>query len=425
MPAIGKNARGCTERFRRDGVFRIYFSLGKDPATGKYLRTPKRVYHCKSRNPKNWPKELENALSEYRKELEGRMEPAAPSTSLSDYSWAFHALRKDTMGSPLSYQREEYDVRHIQELFGDMDMLKIRPIDIQAAYANSRNSGRFSETEIRRIHVKLRQILQSAVNNGIIDKNPCHAIQLPKQNVEARKSLSQEDASRFLKCLLGEEQSPSVVCSMLLIHLGLRKGEALGLSWKDINLADETLTIERQFTNDRTERSPKSKQSRRTIAMDRSLSTYLAEWKSKQADLLERMAIAQTGETPVVHCIRIVENGNARHAETGRVDGHNYSRWFRDFCVDNGFGSYGVITKTFEREGKMHYRGRHYSGLVPHALRHTSATLLIASGVDVKTVQTRLGHADASTTLSIYTHAVRANDRAAASTMESLLQSKK
>lgn len=86
---------------------------------------------------------------------------------------------------------------------------------------------------------------------------------------------------------------------MLLIHLGLRKGEALGLSWKDVNFADETLTIERQFTNDRTERSPKSKQSRRTIAMDHSLSAYLAEWKSKQAALLERMAIAQKGETPL------------------------------------------------------------------------------------------------------------------------------
>lgn len=56
-----------------------------------------------------------------------------------------------------------------------------------------------------------------------------------------------------------------------------------------------------------------------------------------------------------------------------------------------------------------------------HDLRHSNATALIAAGVDIKTVQQRLGHSDVTTTLNIYTHVTQAMDRQAASTIDSLL----
>ncbi len=145
---------------------------------------------------------------------------------------------------------------------------------------------------------------------------------------------------------------------------------------------------------------------------------YLESWKSKQAVVLAKYSIAQTENTPIVHSVHITEKDGGKKAQAGRVDGHNFSRWFRDFCVDNGFGSYEIIDKTFVRNGKTHYRGRHYTGLVPHELRHTNATLLLSSGVDYKTVQTRLGHADPSTTLAFYAHALESPDRAAAEAMQ-------
>ena len=60
-----------------------------------------------------------------------------------------------------------------------------------------------------------------------------------------------------------------------------------------------------------------------------------------------------------------------------------------------------------------------------HGLRHTAATLLIASQQDIKTVSSRLGHAQSSTTLNIYTHALRESDRKAADALEAILQKKK
>jgi len=60
-----------------------------------------------------------------------------------------------------------------------------------------------------------------------------------------------------------------------------------------------------------------------------------------------------------------------------------------------------------------------------HGLRHTHSTLLIAENVDIRTVSARLGHAKTSTTLDIYTHALKARDTCAADTLDTLFDSKK
>ena len=161
--------------------------------------------------------------------------------------------------------------------------------------------------------------------------------------------------------------------------------------------------------------------SRRTIAINDSLANYLTRWKSEQLVQLSQYTLSQGEETPVVNGIRVVTTGDGKYATVVNVDGHNFDRWFRDFCVDNGFGKYENVSRTFARNGKKHTRGTHYSGLVPHALRHTQATLLIGEGADVKTVQARLGHASPSTTLSIYSHAIEANDRKAADAFGELI----
>lgn len=421
---IRASAKGCTEPVKgKPGTYRLYFSLGKDEQTGKYLRSPKRTYHCKSKNPKNWDTELKNALSDYRSELEGESALERGSWSVSDYADEFHRMREGTFGSPLAYEREGYDVRHIRELFGGIGIDALRPDDIRRAYATARERGRFKEGEIRRIHTKLKQVMQDAVDNELIQRNPCSSIKLPKANVEARQSLSVEEASRLLSCLDEEGLSPGTVCTMLLLQCGLRKGEALGLSWEDYDPEERRLRINKQFTNDKKLRSPKSKASRRVVSVGNSMAEWLERWRELQRKELAKYSIQQAGDTPIVHGVNVSKDECGLHAVVVRVDGHNYSRWFRDFCVDNGFGEYEKVTNVFMRNGKERKRGKHYRGLVPHALRHTQATLLIGEGADVKTVQARLGHASPNTTLSIYAHAIDANDRKAAATIDSVLVS--
>ena len=410
----------------KPGVFQYRFNLGRDRETGKYLYSSKRTLHCEGKSRRVQQAMLRKALEEYKEELNTGRVKRSKDRSVSEYAEDFHSMREGTMGSPLAYEREEYDIRHIQELFGNIPLRLLKPDDIRHAYADARRTGRFSESEIRRIHTKLKQILQDAVDNDLIARNPCAGIKLPKASIEARQPLDASEALRLQQCLLKEDLCPGVVCTLLLLECGLRKGEALGLSWEDYGkdqAGSPTLRIAHQYTNDKVLRAPKSRMSRRTISISSVLANVLDRWIEIQRAQLEQYGIPQNGNTPIVHGIGFAACEDGRHAVATRVEGHNYSRWFRDFCVDNGFGTYDKVTKVFTRDGKKHIRGTNYKGLVPHALRHTQATLLIGSGADVKTVQARLGHASPNTTLAIYAHAIDTNDRLAAEAFEAALQS--
>lgn len=421
---IKKTARGTSECIDKSkGVYRIYFSLGKDPETGRYRRSPSRRVHCRSKNPKNWPSEVAKALEAYRAELEGASNRGNGPLGLSDYADRFHANRESTMGSPLAYEREGLDIRHIRELFGNPDLTRLKSDDVRTAYAKARKEGRFSESEIRRIHIKLKQIMGDAVDNDLVGKNPCRGVKLPKQNVEARKALSADEAARLLAVLLEEKPSSFITCTMLLLLCGLRKGEALGLSWEDYDPEARTLRVVKQYTNDRTLRPPKSKMSRRKISVGNELADYLDRWKVIQRSEFDSFAVGQTGETPIVHSIGVVDAANGKRALVTRMDGHNYSRAFRLFAVKNGFGTFEESREVIGSDGVKRTRYTGYSGLKPHELRHTQATLLVGANADIKTIQARLGHASPSTTLSIYSHFIEANDQKAASVLDDLLKS--
>lgn len=404
----------------KDGVFQYRFNLGKDPKTGKYAYSPKRTLHCEGVSKRTQQAMLRKALEEYKDELNSGLVRDSGNRTVAEYAEDFHSLRAESFRSPLAYAREGNYISHIQEMFGHIRLGDLHPDDIRHIYADARKKG-MSEAELHGTHVKLRQILQDAVDNELILRNPCTPVKLPKPTYRERAPLTAEEASRFLARLLAEPLSAKATGTMLLLQCGLRRGEMLGLTWGDIDFEHRTLSVSKQFTNDKTLRAPKSKMSRRTIAINDSLADYLDKWRREQRTQLNRYALDQDDETPIVNGIRVVTTEDGKYTTVVNVDGHNFDRWFRDFCVDNGFGSYSNITGRFTRDGREHVRGTGYSGLVPHALRHTQATLLIGEGADVKTVQARLGHASPSTTLSIYSHAIEANDRKAADAFGELI----
>lgn len=421
---IKDSAQGYAEPVKgKPGTFRLYFSLGKDPVTGKYRRSPKKTIHCKSGNPKNWHKECINQLREYRKVLEGEAdEDKNKEFTVADYAESFHELRKDAFKSPLAFQREGDYIRHISSLFGEIRLSDLHPDDVRRVYAKALENG-MSESELHGMHIKLRQILQDAVDNELIDRNPCSSIRLPRPVYQERKPLTAEEASRLLGCLLQEHEDARAIGTVILLECGLRKGEMLGLKWIDYDREKRTLSIARQYSNDHMLRPPKSKTSRRTIAISTRLMVVLDIWKRIQLQQLQEFGLDQTEDTPIVHSLNVRTASSRKHVEATHMDGHNFDRWFRDFCVDNGFGTYQNVKKRFVRNGKVHIRGDHYIGLVPHALRHTQATLLIGEGMDVKTVQARLGHASPNITLGIYSHAIETNDKKAAKMLDSIISS--
>ena len=422
--------------------YRIRFNVGAEPGTGKYLKSPWRtVYGIKNKT------DLRIAMEEYKRELnEGALDERKNMT-VGEYAWKFYEMRSFMSLSPLTLKREQNEIRQIDELFGNIKLAELGPHTIKKAYARVREEQKLSGFALHAMHTKFKQILQEAVEDGFIERNPCRKISVPRPEGKEREPLSLEEAARFLTCLEDAELDSNIVAAYLMLMTGMRLGEALGLTWKYVSFSPMQVYIFQQYSSDRKLRSPKSRKSRRHIGIEPDTATRLSIWKTVQARKLAEMGIVQTPDTPVVS--RIVEADEATREATGNsfaaafTDPHNFSRWFRDFCVEKGFGRYESVVDVYKvrvREGKRwktrqmsvgEYRSLKesgakveyvnsishktgYTGLSPHRLRHTHATLLIGAGVDLKTVQARLGHAQFATTLDIYAHAIAAKDMEAA-----------
>ena len=417
--------RGIIEKGRKPGTFYVTHYLGEKDEKGRYKRAPRRLV-------KGTKSDAIRECAKYRDELEADLLSCGEKLTVSQYARKFHDER--TLDSPLAYDREELEVRHIESLFGDTPLGNITAAMIRSAYARARKereqTGRgWSEDTLYKTHVKLRQILKQAYQDELIKSNPADLVEFKRPAPAERKSLSLEEAQRLndlIRSELTEQEDPRLVGLALILGTGIRRGEALGLHWRNVDIENSSVRIAEQYASDRKLRAPKSSESIRKLKIDANLLETLASWKNAQAQLLG-ITSEEQDDLPVISDT----NG-------GLLDPDNYSRWFKSFCVKHNFGMW-VDDKGNEIVERCNARGfpvdangvpysrsnkrpkRHYKGLKLHELRHTQATLLIANNADWKTVQHRLGHAQASTTMNIYAHMVEANDEAAANLIGSLL----
>ena len=170
---------------------------------------------------------------------------------------------------------------------------------------------------------------------------------------------------------------------------GMRRGEVFALAWGNVRTSGAPfIRVVQSITTAGEVKAPKSAAGIRTISIDAATASRLSRWRDYQRAELARLGMEQDAETPV--CCSCTG---------GYMDLHNFERWWKGFRDAHGF-----------------------EGLRFHELRHTQATQLLANGVDVKTVQTRLGHASASLTLDQYAHALPANDRRAAELLGDVLR---
>lgn len=242
-----------------------------------------------------------------------------------------------------------------------------------------------SASTVRHYHRLLSSILGMAVNWQFISFNPCSCVILPKDKQEKKLSyLDDEGAARLLTYLKEEKRVYRTAITLLLLT-GIRKGELLGLEWKDVDWDNHTIEVRRavQYTQKRGVYldTPKNKTSKRVIYVGASVISLLEEhrqWQRQQKKLLkgkwvstDRMIVQEDGQ-PMNPC--------------------TLSSWF----------------------GKFVKRRNLPEGLHLHSLRHTYATLCIAHGVPLTAVAAQLGHANVETTSRIYAHAIRKNQIEAA-----------
>lgn len=387
--------------------WRIRVSLGKDSETGKYLRSPSRIVHgtCK---------DVDAAIAEYRRELQSKLDNPGRELTFAEYARDFYEHREVLGESPLSRKSERMEIAKLVEMFGALALEEIKPATVKKAYLDASGSQGMSQAMLKRVSKRLKMILEEAVNDGILDRNPAAKIKVAEPKRKSPKALSAEEAERLAALLDSEGPTPLTVAIRLMLFGGLRKGEVLGLDWANVDFDANAVFVCKQFSNDRQLRPPKSANSRRWVSFDPATMAFLTRWKAMQPKTIEpRMRFVQDGETPVV--------ANPLGTNT---DPTNFNRMFRDFCVEHGFGTYESEARYVDENGYVRARKVGYEGLTPHGLRHTHATLLIGANNDVKTVSTRLGHSSVSLTLNVYADAIRKNDVSAAQSIAKILQPK-
>ena len=394
---------GEIEEVVKGKVYRIRHHLGRDPKTGRYIRSPKKTIHGTKADARR-------ALEEYRIELECGVKNPEELT-VGTYARAWYERRVNTgRYSPLTLKDDELQVRKIEDRWGDTLLENLTLKMISDEYDKLLSSKKATRSTIHKLNSALSLVMDEAVANGLVDVNPCGYVKAPRPKSKERKALSDEQALDLAVALRTEEQTGCTVAVWIALATGMRRGEILGLVWRNVDFERKRVYVGQQYAADHKIRDPKSEKSHRWLGLDDGTIAFLAEWKQKQARAMEIAGFDQSDETPV-----------CTNALFKFMDPNTFNRWRRQYFADHGLGEFGPAVRYTDSTGRKRWRKGAYVGYNLHELRHTQATLLIGSGADIKTVQQRLGHSSASLTMDIYAHFIAQNDRAAANTIGGIL----
>lgn len=287
----------------------------------------------------------------------------------------------------------------VQPSFGRSRVVQVKRSDVKRFYNQLADDRILKIATIDNVHNVLHQVFQVAVDDDFIRKNPTDNVlkelKLAHQHDgEKRKALTVEQQTLFLNYLRTQTKYAHwYPVFYIMANTGMRVGEITGLRWRDIDLDRRIISVNHTlvYYNHRDEKgcyfsinTPKTEAGERDIPMTEEV---------YQAFLMERQYQQEAGIQSI-----------------GRVDGYD------DFIFVNRDGKMqhqGTLNKALKRimrdcndEILEKYGADRAPVLLPcfscHNLRHTFATRLCESGVNVKVIQDVLGHADIGTTMDIY-----------------------
>lgn len=389
------------------------------------------------KTPKAMEKEAREFAREYEKQIREKEILSGEKLTLID---VVEEWKKDDAYTDLTkaVQESYIDIleRSIFPHIGHLKIAKITSLHIQKIYNDMKQEGK-APTTIKRTNAVLRSVMKFACRARIIHENPCGSdwIKLPK--IKADTDLhyfTLDQANRFLNSLSEEYtiEHPEVIRKngrkipaytetvttpfqyvpffYLAIYGGFRRGEIIALTWNDIDFKNRTVSVTKAVAKTKGVqiiKEPKTVASYREIMLPSQCFEVLKEWKLKQMELAFSMGKSWKGETGKNFDNNFIfiqlENGLRMDVDTPT---HRFKKAIENYN--------SACTKKEDKLPLIHL----------HELRHTSATLLIANGVDIETVSHRLGHSKPSITLNVYGHWMEETDRTASDTLENLFKQK-
>ena len=284
-------------------------------------------------------------------------------------------------------------------MLGRIKLHQIKPATLAKFYnalrapgarMDGKAAGGLSGSSVRHYHVLLRSMFHTAVQWQLIPINPADRIDPPKKDTQEQRYYTPEEAAQMLERLADETVERQAWVHLALLG-GLRLGEIAALEWQHVDFGGSCVHVQQSSRYishvGLVTKAPKTEAGRRTVSLPADTMALLRTHKREQA--AQRLKVGSdwvdSGR------VFVQWDGQPMHPSTP-------SKWWRKYQ---------------ERGGLPHIRF--------HDLRHTSATLLVAAGEDLKTVSARLGHSKVSTTLDIYAHALASKDKGASDKLEAMI----
>ncbi len=286
---------------------------------------------------------------------------------------------------------------HLIGYFGNKKLKDIhKPIinDFFATYTVKENgeNKRLSCSAYKKLLTVLQSIFKFATTQEYIKESPCRNIILPKDQTpkDDLNFVSFEELSEFMSYFEGYSILNTIV--KFLLYTGTRASESLGLTWDNVDFDNGLIYIRRSLSDVGGKKltTPKTTKSVRAIYMGEELKSILRKHKVEQEQLIYNL-----GTT-------------AKHPE---------------MVFTSHTGNYKDRSATLQSYKNV-LKNTKFNYMTLHKLRHTNATLLLNSGVDLKIVSSHLGHSDIGTTANTYVTVTNNSKLQTANIMESILNTK-
>lgn len=386
---------------KRGSRWAVVVDLGRDPATGRRLRrwhsgyTSKheaeearvRILHRLGRGEYVEPSKL--TVREFL--IEQWLPAAEPSLRRSTFESYSRNVRLHIAPDPAGAE-QGVGIGHVR-------LQALTPATLTAFYGDRLRRGRqnpkrrgepLSPRSVRYMHAIVHRALRDALRWGLLVRNPADLAEPPSHHATkpaAPKTWTADELRAFLAHVSSEPLYPLWV---LYATTGVRRGEALGLHWTDVDLDSAYASIRESSVSVayRVEASePKTAKGRRALALDAATVAALRAHRATQAE--GRLALGAGYQDEALVFARA--DGTPLHPE--------------------------AVSEAFARAVKAAGLRR----IRLHDLRHTWATLALQAGVNPKVVSDRLGHATVSFTLDTYSHVMPGLQEEAAMTVAALV----
>lgn len=326
------------------------------------------------------------SLRELEKQVNNNLElgyvPFGGGLTVCDLASKYIDLRSDTVRP--NTKKGYFTVLNFikRDPFGGKRIDRVSVMDAKLWVKNLQKVQGKSYSSINSIRSVLRGAFKMAYDDDLVRKNPfefqlCEVIE---NDTKRRVALTEEQEYAFLQFVKNDKHFVKYYSGMyILFKTGMRVSELCGLTRDDIDFNNHTISINKQL-------------------MKNDGKYYLQRTKTNSGNRVLPMTLS------VEKCFKTIIDSNSKLNEYKKVDGVSGFLWFdrnnNVMCANQWEKCFSNALKKYNSSNELEI-----ACLTPHVCRHTFCTRMVMSGMNPKTLQYVMGHADITTTMNIYSHA--------------------